>query len=977
MVDLPGNPVANLSEYELRHLIAHLEECGLIEKIHHLLALETISHSNAWFEVKQAYDDIQGYLEDVSRAWKDAEAGYLSADELEAAKILGLQVRYALITSSIYTLAFNTLPALVISAVKQGLYTPLQGLTFARLTPDKRQRSASLAALAFYLPPNKRIEALKEALATALEIEDANDRAWALVSLVQKLPSGEKPLALQEALFTIREIRKDYWRVKALEALAPHLLPDFLTQALIVAREFEWEYYRARALSAIIPSLSEKKQAEIIGEILSITSKIGFLGSSVEVLARIITYLPDIERTQVLQEALNRIRSCHNSEECAESLILLAPSLSPELLEQALSSARENKNGYWRAKALAGMVSFLPEDKREAVIQEALTATWEWGGSEQSDILAILAPHLSPTLLAKALEIASQDTDRFTDTLVAVSPYLPAELLKEALDIVQKLRWEESACAKALSALAPYLPSNLLAQALKIAQEIEIGEFRALALAGIAPYLSPNLLKQALSAANEVRCIVEHVDILATLAPYLSPNLVAQILPTIKKIRWDSNRAQALITLAPSLCPNLIGEALSIANKLQFPENRIKALVALVPHLPEQERVQMLCTALTDLLQVRDIDEQAMLFTALVSYLPHVMLAQAWDIAKKLPRNGSALAALIPKVPPSWLPEVQIQKFSYASECVTALIGLVPHLRESEHTQVFREAWTSAMASGDSDKPATVLAAFAPYLSFNSLEQILSIVREIDFERTRAKALAALIPHLPLNTQTEVLQELLSIAQKSRDRDELLPMFVCHLPPDLMKQAVGLAREIQFEPGRVRALIAAVPYLPTEERQQVLADALATIQEIDNARWRVEAFVKISEYLPEYEQIQILQQALNVIQDMPDDDLDKKKALSILVPHLPSNLLLDVLKVVWKIYRRNKVLALVAPRLALFSPSTLYPVWQETLRVLSINRRNDLLSDLRALLPVIYALGGKQVATEIFHAVHDVARWWP
>ncbi|MGC8947416.1 MAG: hypothetical protein ACP5N6_14815 [Anaerolineae bacterium] len=55
----------------------------------------------------------------------------------------------------------------------------------------------------------------------------------------------------------------------------------------------------------------------------------------------------------------------------------------------------------------------------------------------------------------------------------------------------------------------------------------------------------------------------------------------------------------------------------------------------------------------------------------------------------------------------------------------------------------------------------------------------------------------------------------------------------------------------------------------------------------------------------------------------------------------------------------------------------LYPCWAETLPLLARRRRKDLLSDLRALAPVIHALGGKPAAAETFRAIQHVARWWP
>ncbi len=39
--------------------------------------------------------------------------------------------------------------------------------------------------------------------------------------------------------------------------------------------------------------------------------------------------------------------------------------------------------------------------------------------------------------------------------------------------------------------------------------------------------------------------------------------------------------------------------------------------------------------------------------------------------------------------------------------------------------------------------------------------------------------------------------------------------------------------------------------------------------------------------------------------------------------------------------------------------------------------RNDLLEKLRALTPLLVALGGEETAVEIGQAIIDIGRWWP
>jgi hypothetical protein len=52
-------------------------------------------------------------------------------------------------------------------------------------------------------------------------------------------------------------------------------------------------------------------------------------------------------------------------------------------------------------------------------------------------------------------------------------------------------------------------------------------------------------------------------------------------------------------------------------------------------------------------------------------------------------------------------------------------------------------------------------------------------------------------------------------------------------------------------------------------------------------------------------------------------------------------------------------------------------MWQETLPVLARRTRRDLLADLRALVPVIVALGESDAIAATFRAIQDVAARWP
>ncbi|MGC8960460.1 MAG: hypothetical protein ACP5OO_11900 [Chloroflexia bacterium] len=78
--------------------------------------------------------------------------------------------------------------------------------------------------------------------------------------------------------------------------------------------------------------------------------------------------------------------------------------------------------------------------------------------------------------------------------------------------------------------------------------------------------------------------------------------------------------------------------------------------------------------------------------------------------------------------------------------------------------------------------------------------------------------------------------------------------------------------------------------------------------------------------------------------------------------------------------QRARALAALAPHWAEWAGrerEAAYTPWPETLRALAARPRKHLLSDLRALVPILAALGGAEAAGEAFRAIRDVERWWP
>ena len=147
----------SMDRYGLRHLVAHLEAAGREDDLHHLMRLEWSDHQgeqtrarfeNTWYTVHERVGDTSGYLNDVDLAWQLTEEAF--ADRRSSIAI-GLQCRYALIVTSLRSLAGNIPPALLAALVEKGIWPGPQGLAYARQIQEPELRTKALAALAPHL----------------------------------------------------------------------------------------------------------------------------------------------------------------------------------------------------------------------------------------------------------------------------------------------------------------------------------------------------------------------------------------------------------------------------------------------------------------------------------------------------------------------------------------------------------------------------------------------------------------------------------------------------------------------------------------------------------------------------------------------------------------------------------------------------------------------------------------------------------
>lgn len=142
----------------------------------------------------------------------------------------------------------------------------------------------------------------------------------------------------------------------------------------------------------------------------------------------------------------------------------------------------------------------------------------------------------------------------------------------------------------------------------------------------------------------------------------------------------------------------------------------------------------------------------------------------------------------------------------------------------------------------------------------------------------------------------------------------------------------------QFEKSHLLARIAPLLANPTE------ALLLANTIEVDFHR--AAALIGIAPYLSPPNKIEVLKETLLLIRNIEDTDT------------------------------RSELLADIAQLFMAESPSSIYPLWTETLHFISQRSRKNLLADLDALIPIIHYLGGQVALEQMAHAILDVHKWW-
>lgn len=287
-----------------------------------------------------------------------------------------------------------------------------------------------------------------------------------------------------------------------------------------------------------------------------------------------------------------------------------------------MSGLHEVQDKYFHARALSEMAPFLPPEKRDEILTEALTSAKQIQDEEYCTralifVLRHLPPEQQSSILAEILTLIGKLPEKDAlglgilsreHAIYAIAQYLPKHLLAKALEIAMNISDPDPHCWSLVS-LAPYLPSDLVDKALAAIKHLE-GKYRIWCIEGFAPYLSRVHLLEVLTIAKEIRdnVLIIKKELGNKYKEFYCKTLVtsaqnwSEAVATVREVRDNAVRAEMIAIIAQQLPlkqrQKLIEEALATVRSIREVDKRVHAMASVASYLSPEQKGEILTEAL-------------------------------------------------------------------------------------------------------------------------------------------------------------------------------------------------------------------------------------------------------------------------------------------------------------------------------------------------------------------------------------------
>jgi len=859
--------------YGLFHLVDHLVKGGLDDDLHSLLAEEeTDNHTtkNFWFSLKESENIVWSYKEDIERAWKQADEN----DVAPVSRSLSLQIRYALIESSICSRADCIPPQLLRVLISTGTWDAEKALHHIRQISDHQHRARSLAAISSLLPP----ALIERSYDCIQEIKYDLEKINPLIALLDaSTDPGWKNRIASDILLLIGASEYDQTRSVTLNQIGPMLPIEKMDDAFQMAMKIPFDDLRAQALAGLIPFVPEKELSRIKDVLVS--SSLDKL--SLKTFPALILYsrrLPEAEKRSLWEkiitlmqrgefenpsdfpEIFSRVtgevpesflpllvhltKSLDNPMRQASAVAVLLPRCTAEdrseFLRLGMNAVDQIKIGGTQPYKVQLRTAFLPalsSDEKQSVFAVALREAEDTHISQIPELaIALLIPfaheNQKKNLIADAFcEMIRSPWGCRSDVIESISPFLD-ESQKEIMVRKILLYDRENDRVDALCSIVKNLSPELILLAIQAGYSISDPDLRYRLLENISPYLPKECAGEALAVVNEIRDLDEQGEVICAFAERISPQK----------------------------SPLPFQQIISTISRMKNPLRRIRALHRQVRWLPEAERGRVWTEIIAVLKKYDPRDND--FYTALSLIAPDIPDRELDNIVLIIDGMANAseneyfrrkgLLAILPKIPPSRKTEAVegIFDVSMLSNRAQTLVNSLPYIPVSDHVTLFNRI-LAKLDEEQEPELSRVITVLVRVLPRDAIIQVMeNIAVKIINPHYRALALIALIPGIPAEKQEYLVKMITNDPNIQEDweiRAGLLDTLAKegNLNHDLVDRAKVSARSIPYLQLRAQALVFLLPLLDIPVRKEIAGEALLLCNDIPSVPDKIQLLLGI------------------------------------------------------------------------------------------------------------------------------------
>ena len=313
--------------------------------------------------------------------------------------------------------------------------------------------------------------------------------------------------------------------------------------------EFADTLPRCRALASLVPYVYGERRAEVLAEVTSAIPACAVACASdmfldqkslAEIIAAIVAHLSDEQIREVLAQIIG-IDDAYVQALAAAALIpKLPPKQKNDVLRLVLERAKGAGKGVTRLSIVGAIAPYLPSDRADDIVLAEAAVAAQWLLSEPyykvayAEAYAVLLSRCPPAKKVKPLSnflsaLSGSAKQLTAESIAALVPHFPIELLPEALRLVQSTGEDDDDGydrIRSLVTLAQYMPAQerrkSLEEALRAARQFEYPYPRVLCFVEIASYLEgeerQKLLAQAQADAEKIGWGDDRADAYARLA---------------------------------------------------------------------------------------------------------------------------------------------------------------------------------------------------------------------------------------------------------------------------------------------------------------------------------------------------------------------------------------------------------------------------------------------------------------------------